>query len=166
MADTLPHLKHWSFSVDIEGLGWLTIDTPKAPVNTLSRESITELDSNVTAIEGMIPAGVQVYVASTPVDFRKGATGLMALVRDGGADPFSGALYVFRSKRADRIKAVWFDGTGVCLFAKTLEEAQFCWPRIGPATVRLNHTQLLALVDGLDWKKVRPVAVRRPQSMG
>ena len=49
----------------------------------------------------MIPAGVQVYVASTPVDFRKGATGLMALVRDGGADPFSGALYVFRSKRAE-----------------------------------------------------------------
>jgi transposase len=48
----------------------------------------------------MIPAGVQVYVASTPVDFRKGAMGLMALVRDGGADPFSGALYVFRSKRA------------------------------------------------------------------
>ena len=71
----------------------------------------------------MIPAGVQVYVASMPVDFRKGATGLMALVRDGGADPFSGALYVFRSKRADRIKAVWFDGTGVCLFAKTLEDA-------------------------------------------
>ena len=58
----------------------------------------------------MIPAGVQVYVASTPVDFRKGATGLMALVRDGGADPFSGALYVFRSKRADRIKAVWLFG--------------------------------------------------------
>ena len=43
----------------------------------------------------MIPARVQVYVASTPVDFRKGATGLMALVRDGGADPFNGALYVF-----------------------------------------------------------------------
>ena len=57
MADTLPHLKHWSFRVDFEGLGWLTIDTPKAPVNTLSRESITELDTVVTAIEGMIPAG-------------------------------------------------------------------------------------------------------------
>jgi transposase len=56
------------------------------------------------------------------LDFRKGAMGLMALVRDGGADPFSGALYVFRSKRADRIKAVWWDGSGVCLFAKTLEE--------------------------------------------
>ncbi|WP_206077385.1 IS66 family insertion sequence element accessory protein TnpB [Mesorhizobium sp. GR13] len=46
----------------------------------------------------MIPAGVQVYVAATPVDFRKGANGLMALVRDGGVDPFNGALYVFRSK--------------------------------------------------------------------
>jgi len=114
----------------------------------------------------MIPAGVQVYVASMPVDFRKGTTGLMALVRDGGADPFSGALYVFRSKRADRIKAVWFDGTGVCLFAKTLEDARFCWPRIGPATLQLNHAQLLALVDGLDWKKVRPVDAKRPQSMG
>jgi transposase len=67
---------------------------------------------------------------------------------------------------ADRIKAVWFDGTGVCLFAKTLEEAQFCWPRIGPTTVQLNHAQLLALVDGLDWQKVRPVAVKRPQSLG
>jgi transposase len=62
--------------------------------------------------------------------FRKGATGLMALVRDGGADPFSGALYVFRSKRADRIKAVWWDSSGVCLFAKTLEEIKFCWPKI------------------------------------
>jgi transposase len=114
----------------------------------------------------MIPAGVQVFVASSPVDFRKGAAGLMALVRDGGADPFSGALYVFRSKRADRIKAVWFDGTGVCLFAKTLEDATFCWPRIGPETVRLNHAQLLALIDGMDWKKVRPMEVKRPQSLG
>lgn len=57
MADTLPHLKHWTFTVDFEGLGWLIIDTPKSPVNTLSRESITELDTIVTAIEGMVPAG-------------------------------------------------------------------------------------------------------------
>lgn len=57
MADTLPHLKHWTFTVDFEGLGWLTIDTPKSPVNTLSREAITELDTIVTAIEGMVPAG-------------------------------------------------------------------------------------------------------------
>ena len=95
----------------------------------------------------MIPAGVQVYVASTPVDFRKGAMGLMALVRDGGIDPFSGALHVFRSKRADKIKIVWFDGTGVCLFGKTLEETKFCWPKIAPTRVLLNQAQLLALID-------------------
>jgi 3-hydroxyacyl-CoA dehydrogenase / enoyl-CoA hydratase / 3-hydroxybutyryl-CoA epimerase len=57
MADTLPRLKHWTFEVDFEGLGWLAIDTPNAPVNTLSREAITELETIVTAIEGMIPDG-------------------------------------------------------------------------------------------------------------
>ncbi|WP_213290726.1 IS66 family insertion sequence element accessory protein TnpB [Bradyrhizobium sp. sGM-13] len=113
----------------------------------------------------MIPAGVQVYLVSTPVDFRKGPTGLIALVRDRGADPFSGELFVFRSKRADRIKAVWRDGSGVCLFAKTLEETKFCWQKIAPTRVRLNHAQLLALIDGLDWTKVRPVGVKRPESV-
>lgn len=114
----------------------------------------------------MIPSGAKVLLASHPVDFRKGPDGLMALVRDAGADPFSGALYVFRAKRADRIKIVWWDGSGLCLYAKRLEKAQFCWPRIGHNRVQLNQAQLLALVDGLDWKKVRPVEVKRPQSAG
>ena len=100
----------------------------------------------------MIPSGVEVYVASTPVDFRKGPVSLMALVRDGGVDPFNGALYVFRSKRADRVKIVWWDGGGICLFAKTLKKEQFCWLRIAPAVVRLNYAQLLAPCrrDGLE----------------
>lgn len=54
----------------------------------------------------------------------------------------------------------------MCLFAKTLEETKFCWPKIAPTRVRLNHAQLLALIDGLDWTKVRPVAVKRPESVG
>jgi transposase len=114
----------------------------------------------------MIPSGAKVLLASHPVDFRKGPDGLVALVRDAGADPFSGALYVFRAKRADRIKIVWWDGTGLCLYAKRLEKAHFCWPRIGQHRVQLNQAQLLALVDGLDWKKVHPVLVKRPQSAG
>lgn len=114
----------------------------------------------------MIPNGAKVFLASHPVDFRKGPDGLMALVRDAGADPFNGALYVFRAKRADRIKIVWWDGSGLCLYAKRLEKAQFCWPRISHSRVQLNQTQLLALVDGLDWKRVRPVLVKRPQSAG
>ena len=114
----------------------------------------------------MIPSGAKVFLASHPVDFRKGPDGLMALVRDAGADPYNGALYVFRAKRADRIKIVWWDGSGLCLYAKRLEKAQFCWPRIGHSRVQLNQAQLLALVDGLDWKRVRPVLVKRPQSAG
>ena len=115
----------------------------------------------------MIPAGVQVYVASMPVDFRKGAIGLMALVRDGGADLVQWrALRVPLEKERTGSRRSGLMAQGYVCLPKTLEQAQFCWPRIGPATVRLNHTQLLALVDGLDWKKIRPVTVKRPQSMG
>ena len=65
----------------------------------------------------MMPSGVKVYLASQPVDFRKGPDSLLSMVRDAGSDPFCGALYVFRAKRADRVKIVWWDGSGVCLFA-------------------------------------------------
>ncbi|MBL4879561.1 MAG: IS66 family insertion sequence element accessory protein TnpB [Hyphomonas sp.] len=67
---------------------------------------------------------------------------------------------------ADRVKIVWWDGSGVCLFAKRLEKSTFCWPRIGHVRVQLNHAQLMALLDGLDWKRVRPVAVKAPVFAG
>lgn len=65
----------------------------------------------------MIPPHARIVLATQPIDFRKGPDGLAALVRDAGVDPFSGALYVFRAKRADRVKIIWWDGTGLCLFA-------------------------------------------------
>ncbi|KAA9382329.1 IS66 family insertion sequence element accessory protein TnpB [Neorhizobium galegae] len=68
----------------------------------------------------MIPSGVKVFLASHPIDFRKGPDSLLSLVRDAGSDPFNGALYVFRAKRADRVKIVWWDGSGVCLYANDL----------------------------------------------
>lgn len=102
------------------------------------------------------PTGaVRVMVATKPVDFRKGAEGLAALVRDVmQADPFDGAVYVFRAKRADRVKLVFWDGTGVCLFAKTLEDGQFRWPRVENGVMRLSAAQLSALLEGLDWRRV------------
>ncbi|MER8435013.1 MULTISPECIES: IS66 family insertion sequence element accessory protein TnpB [Mesorhizobium] len=102
------------------------------------------------------PTGmVKVMVATKPVDFRKGAEGLAALVRETmGADPFSGAVYVFRAKRADRVKLVYFDGTGVCLLAKRLKDGKFCWPAITDGVVRLSAAQLQALLEGLDWRRV------------
>ena len=102
----------------------------------------------------MIPAGAKVYVATRPVDFRKGPDGLVALVRDGGADPFSGALYVFRAKRADRVKLVFWDGTGVVLVAKRLEEGPFRWPKVQDGVMRLTAAELSVLLEGLDWKRV------------
>ncbi len=102
------------------------------------------------------PTGaVRVMVATRPVDFRKGADGLAALVREMmGADPFSGAVYVFRAKRADRVKLVYWDGTGVCLFAKRLEDGDFRWPKVQDGVLRLTAAQLSALLEGLDWRRV------------
>jgi transposase len=96
-----------------------------------------------------------VLVAMTPVDFRKGAEGLAALVRETmNADPFSGAVYVFRAKRADRVKLLYWDGTGVCLFAKRLEDGKFRWPNVHDGVMRLSAAELSALLEGLDWKRV------------
>lgn len=102
------------------------------------------------------PTGaVRVMVATKPVDFRKGAEGLAALVRETmAADPFSGAVYVFRAKRADRIKLVFWDGTGLCLFAKRLEDGIFRWPKIENGVMKLSAAQLSALLEGLDWRRV------------
>jgi len=113
----------------------------------------------------MIPVGARVYVATRPVDFRKGPDGLAALVRDTGADPFCGALYVFRAKRADRVKIVWWDGSGLCLFAKRLDEDRFCWPRVENGVIRLAAPRLMALVEGMDWTRVRVERKRRPTSL-
>jgi transposase len=102
------------------------------------------------------PTGsVKVMVATQPVDFRKGAEGLAALVRETmGADPFGGAVYVFRSKRADRIKLIFWDGTGMCLYAKRLEDGGFRWPHVEDGVIRLTAAQLSALLEGLDWRRV------------
>lgn len=100
-------------------------------------------------------AGVRVLVASKPVDFRKGADGLAAVVKDEmGTDPFSGVIYVFRAKRADRVKLLFWDGSGVVLVAKKLEQGIFRWPNIQDGVMRLSAAQLSALLEGLDWTRV------------
>jgi transposase len=107
--------------------------------------------------------GLKVLVATKPIDFRKGMDGLAALVKEHiCADPFSGAVFVFRAKRADRVKLIVWDGTGLCLFAKRLEEGRFCWPKIENGIMRLTPSQLSALIEGMDWTRVREVDVNRP----
>lgn len=109
---------------------------------------------------GLAP-GTKVMVATKPVDFRKGADSLAALVAaEYGGKPYSGVIYVFRAKRADRIKLIWWDGTGLCLMAKKLEQGSFRWPRIQEGVMRLTAAQLGALLEGLDWRRVH--GGRRP----
>lgn len=84
-----------------------------------------------------------------------------------GADPFSGVIYVFRARRADRVKLVWWDGTGVCLLAKRLEDGKFCWPSVTDEVMRLTAAQLQALLEGLDWRRVHETRTRAsPVSAG
>jgi transposase len=110
-----------------------------------------------------VPSGVRVLVATRPVDFRKGCDGLVALVREAlGQDPFSGTIFVFRSKRADRLKLLAWDGSGLVLFWKRLEHGAFRWPPISDGVMRLSASQLAALIDGLDWSRLHARDIARP----
>ena len=98
-----------------------------------------------------VPAGVRVLVATKPVDFRKGGDGLAALVQEMlEEDPFSGTIFIFRAKRADRVKILTWDGSGLVLFWKRLEQGAFRWPPIMNGVMRLSASQLAALIDGMD----------------
>ena len=112
-------------------------------------------------------AHLRIYVATRPVDFRKGHDGLAAAVQEMvGHDPFSGAAFVFRSKRADRIKILVWDRTGLVLIHKRLEGGKFVWPQVRDGVMRLSPAQFAALFEGLDWRLVRPERRRRPQFAG
>ncbi len=114
---------------------------------------------------GLGPA-VRVLVATKPVDFRRGADSLAALAREAlGQDPYSGTVLVFRAKRADRVKIVSWDGTGLVMLWKALDEGAFKWPPISDGVMRLSSSQLAALLDGLDWTRVHPPRKVSPKAV-
>jgi transposase len=108
--------------------------------------------------------GTKVYLACRPVSMRYGFDGLAALVSQVlGTDPFSGHLFLFRSKRADYLKCLYWDGSGLCLFAKRLEQGKFPWPPIVDGAMVLTPAQLALLVEAIDWRRtVAPEPPRRP----
>ena len=86
--------------------------------------------------------GAKIYLALEPTDMRKGFDGLAAQVSQVlKRDPFSEHLFVFRSKPGDRLKALYWDGSGLCLFAKRLERGRFVWPRVEQGAIRLTPAQ-------------------------
>lgn len=113
-----------------------------------------------------LPSGVRVLVASRPVDFRKGADSLAALAKEVLLqDPYGGVVIVFRAKRADRVKIIAWDGTGLVMLWKALDQGAFKWPPISDGVMRLSAAQLSALLEGLDWTRVHVPRARRPTAV-
>jgi transposase len=105
-------------------------------------------------------SSVPVYVHRLPVDFRKSINGLVVIVQEAmGVSPFSPSLFVFGNQGRDKIKILYWDKNGFCLWYKRLEKDKFKWPRVGSDTVLpLSSEQFSWLLRGLDIAKLTPHA--------
>jgi transposase len=112
-----------------------------------------------------VPANTRVWLAAGATDMRKGFNGLAAQAQKVlAADPYCGHLFVFRGRRGDLIKVVWWDGQGACLFAKRLERGRFVWPSPANGKVAITAAQLAMLLEGIDWRA--PQRTWRPLTAG
>ena len=110
-----------------------------------------------------LPAGTRVWIAAGVTDMRSGFNGLAAKVETTLLeDPFSGHVFVFRGRRGDIIKLLWWTGDGLCLLAKRLERGRFIWPQASSGTVSVSQAQLSMLLEGIDWR--RPERTWTPKS--
>jgi transposase len=109
----------------------------------------------------MLFADVPVYLHREPVDFRKSINGLAGIVeQDMTLSPMEPGLFVFRAKRRDRIKVLYWDRNGFCLWHKRLEQDLFCWPAPDDAVMALSAEQFDWLLRGLDVEKLKPHPAR------
>ncbi|HKG99719.1 MAG TPA: IS66 family insertion sequence element accessory protein TnpB [Bradyrhizobium sp.] len=112
-----------------------------------------------------LPSGARVWLAVGRTDMRKGFDGLAAVVQERLAqDPFKGHLFVFRGRRGDLLKILWWDGQGLCLFAKRLEKGRFVWPSPADGKVVITPAQLSMLLEGIDWRM--PQRTWKPELAG
>ena len=109
-----------------------------------------------------LPLGTRIWLAAGVTDMRRGFDGLAALVQTRLAEnPFAGHVFVFRGKRGDLIKLLWWSGDGMNLFAKRLERGRFVWPQATTGAVHLTSAQLSMLLEGIDWR--RPTRTWQPE---
>ncbi len=110
-----------------------------------------------------LPSSVRIFLSPEPCDMRKGPDGLVAEVRRRGGNPFSGFLFVFASRRRDRIKILTWDRGGFVVWYKRLERGTFPVAHDGGgATVSLDAGELALLLDGVDFRSVRRPARWEP----
>ena len=109
-----------------------------------------------------LPAGTQIWIAAGVTDLRRGFMGLSAIAQTTlKQNPHSGHVFVFRGRRGDLIKLLWWDGDGLCLFAKRLERGRFIWPKVESGSVSLSGAQLSMLLEGIDWR--HPIRTHTPE---
>jgi transposase len=109
-----------------------------------------------------LPSHTKIWIAAGVTDLRRGFSGLSALVQTKlEQNPLSGQVFIFRGRRGDLVKLIWFDGDGLCLFAKRLERGRFIWPQATEGSVSLTRAQLSMLLEGIDWR--RPERTWDPQ---
>ena len=108
----------------------------------------------------------KIYLSCGSTDMRKGITGLSILASNIISSKLStGSLFVFRGKRSDRIKILWWDGQGFCLFYKCLNKGKFTWPQsVDEGSIRITQAQLSMLSEGIDWRN--PTWSEPPEYMG
>jgi transposase len=105
------------------------------------------------------PGGVLIWLVAGFTDLRKGLDGLTALVQSRlKENPFSGSLYIFRGRRGDKIKVLWYSHDGLCLFYKRLSDGRFVWPQVMEGTVAMSAAQLAMLLEGIDWRRPKRTA--------
>lgn len=103
-----------------------------------------------------LPPSVQIYVAIEPADMRKSFDGLSALVAGIlKKDPMSGHLFVFRNRRGDRLKILYWDRSGFCIWYKMLEQGTFRFPAAKSSHVEMSAAELALILEGIDLKDVR-----------
>ena len=108
-----------------------------------------------------LPAGTHIWIAAGVTDLRRGFTGLSAVAQTVlDEEPYSGHVFVFRGRRGDLIKLLWWDGDGLCLFVKRLERGRFIWPQAEEGTISLSRAQLSMLLESIDWR--RPIRTTVP----
>ena len=108
-----------------------------------------------------LPSSTNIWIAAGITDMRRGFTGLSAVAQTVlEQNPYSGHVFVFRGRRGDLVKVLWWDGDGLCLFAKRLERGRFIWPQAGKGMVSLSRAQLSMLLEGIDWR--RPIRTAAP----
>src|SRR6195952_2778826 len=108
--------------------------------------------------------GTKVFLACRPIDLRAGFNGLAAKAQQViGQSPFDGSLFIFRGKRGDYFKAIYWDGSGLWLLAKRLEKSRFLLPPNCHGRMTLTPAQMAVLIEAMDWRRtIAPEPPRRP----